>query len=236
VRVVRCYWMMRVWARVRLLQAIALFELEFVDRLVFSTFQAVPAQRGMSCFRSAPVARIVVMSYGGDFGTPPKHALGFVSVKNLTNPPAALRRHNGTNEDLRRFVVESPGAAAKIEQVTATFRALLSVAFERRAERERAVLGVYWCLRQTLCDRACCLLVCDQLFEEEEEEEELLLCVGCVAGQHRSVSVAEHLVRTGALRGVSSVCPHTVQTRHRELEDRRVAARGRGKRNDTRRR
>ena len=176
---------------------------------------------GRACFRSAPVARVVIMSYGGDFGPPPKTALGFVSVKSLPNPPAALRRHNGTNEDLRRFVVESPGAAAKIEQVVATFRALLEAAFARRVERERAVLCLFWCLRQTLRDRACCLAVCDALFaSEKEEEEELLLCVGCVAGQHRSVSVAEHLVRTGALANVSRLWPFSVEARHRELQGR----------------
>jgi hypothetical protein len=57
-----------------------------------------------SCFRCAPVTRIVLMSFGGDYGHPPKTALCFVNVKNLSNPPAALRRHNGTNKVKQKVV------------------------------------------------------------------------------------------------------------------------------------
>ncbi len=57
--------------------------------------------------------------------------------QNLGNPPAALRRKNGTNKDLRRFVVESEGASQKIASVVASFRAALEEAFNTRSETSR---------------------------------------------------------------------------------------------------
>ncbi len=171
-----------------------------------------------SCFRAAPPVRVVLMSYGGDFGAPPKHAIGFASVKNLPNPPASLRKHNGLNSDLRRFVVESHGAGEKIESIASSFRDLVGDRIRRdRWELEERVLYSFWFLRK-LIGAECARLVCDLLVCNVEFED-LLLCIGCVAGQHRSVSVVEHLKETKALRLHGLVWQQQFGTFHRELEN-----------------
>lgn len=159
------------------------------------------------------------MSYGGDFGHPPKDALCFVSVKNLPNPGRELRKLDGRNKDLRRFVVESEGAKEKIDAVTVVFQQAISARLTTtRGELERAVLCSYWCLRQVLKDELA-KRVCDWLVIDCCPVEQFLLCVGCVAGQHRSVSVVEHLCETKALLKCERNCwPLAVVTYHRELE------------------
>jgi RNase adaptor protein for sRNA GlmZ degradation len=166
-------------------------------------------------FERGPPVRVVIMSYGGDFGPPPKSAICFVSVKNLPNPPASLRRHNGCNKDLRRFVVE--GSEQRIAEIASLFRDAIreKVTIQRR-ELEKSVIVSFLCLKklllpETVAAHICGLLLCDL------EMDDLLLCVGCVAGQHRSVSVVEHLKETKALLLKDCVWHMQVTTFHREL-------------------
>ena len=149
------------------------------------------------------------MSFGDSFGKPDCNA-GTLSVKRLKNPPAALRKHNGRNKDLRRHIIEHAGVA--VEEIVAAACGSLEI-FLR--EQDLALLATAMALRQTkLGDspEVTRYIVDLVLFEP------VVLGIGCVKGQHRSVAVVEHCVREDLIQ-VESMVPYKVVSYHRELEN-----------------
>jgi hypothetical protein len=153
---------------------------------------------------------VLLVSYGEAFGPAPQVCCFSLSVKkSIENPPKRLRVHNGTNADLRRHVIEHASPAV-LENIVARFRSALESNF---SENDGFLIFVAFCLRQHL-PPSVYIHVLDFICVET-----LVLGVGCVKGQHRSVSVVEYLSREKKLAGIPSLVPYRVVVRHRELED-----------------
>lgn len=147
------------------------------------------------------------MSFGETFGKP-VHAMMVLSVKNLVeNPPKALRKHNGTNKDLRRHVIESCAPEA-LERIFLQLRQGLTESLRLQDSR---LLAAACCLRHL--PKHLRLRVLDLALARDS----IVLAVGCVKGQHRSVSIVEHFAPM--LGGLPSLIPYFVDCVHRDVSE-----------------
>ena len=150
---------------------------------------------------------MVLYSYGESFGKPTTECkAGCVSVKRLANPPKALRKLNGLNKDLRRWVVEN-GATA-VHEIVKDVEMHLNNFLKNH---DTAILEATMALRRRLSADLTCFIV-NLAFASE-----ICIGIGCVKGQHRSVSIVEHIVRNQLLQ-LHSLRSYKVRAYHRELQ------------------
>lgn len=171
--------------------------------------------------RLAACRDVVLMSFGKRNGPPPTGAVCYVDATRLQNPPRALRGHTGCNKELRRWVVQSD------EGAVASMLATLRIALEESLRAEWAVAperGVVYFA--SLCSagklplpRPVALFICDLVLAgyASAPAAPIVLCVGCVAGRHRSVAVVEHAMESEVLALPRSRLPFRVSVVHREL-------------------
>ena len=118
---------------------------------------------------------IVIMSFGFQSSGRPSNANKVLNARSVENPGTARQRqkHNGLNKDLAKDVLKQPKAQNLISEGVDSIREAISEFLSREVKVEDDVNNA----------------TTDE--HTEAQEMAFILAVGCHAGMHRSVTIAE---------------------------------------------